>query len=333
MTTFWTVWISVITLGTIIGSYFVLRWALANKTGVEEGESMGHEFDGIIELNNQLPRWWTILFYICIAWSFLYLAMYPGLGFTFKGLLGWESSNQHVLSLEESKKALAEDIENNAWNEYALEIKFANEKFDPIFAEYAKVPVEDLADTDEALAPELLARNTEALQVGKRLFLQNCAQCHGSNAAGAATGFPNLTDNDWLYGGSGDKIKETLILGRKGAMPGWLAPFGEQGIDEVVAYTLSLSGRDVDQSLASAGKVRFAACAACHGIDGKGNQLLGAPNLTDNIWLYGGSTRAVTETLNYGRNGVMPAFNETLGEDKVHVVAAYVYSLSQNKQN
>ncbi|MBT1449640.1 cytochrome-c oxidase, cbb3-type subunit III [Glaciecola sp. XM2] len=316
MTMFWTIWISVITIGTIIGCYWLLQWTLANKTGVEEGESMGHEFDGIEELNNQLPRWWTILFYLTMVWGVIYLALYPGLG-GFKGFLGWESANLHVTSLEESRLALREDIEQGRINEYAMQVKLAEELFDPIFEEYAKTPVEQLAS------------NEEALQVGKRLFIQNCAQCHGSDARGQRGGFPNLTDNDWLYGGSGDKIKETLIKGRVGAMPGWLAPFGERGIEEIVAYTLSLSGREVDQSLADAGKTRFMACAACHGMDGKGNQMIGAPNLTDNIWLYGGSERQVTETLNYGRNGVMPAFDQTLGEDKVHVVAAYVYSLSQ----
>lgn len=317
MTMFWTIWISVITLGTIAGCWWLLRWTLSNKTGVSEGEDMGHEFDGIVELNNQLPKWWTNLFYITMVWGVLYLIAYPGLGFTFKGLLGWESSNQAVLSLEESAVELALDIDENNLNEYATSIKLAQERFDPIFEEYAKTPVEQLA------------LNDEAVQVGKRLFLQNCAQCHGSDARGQRGGFPNLTDNDWLYGGSGDKIKETLIKGRKGAMPGWLDSFGEKGIEEVVAYTLSLSGRDVDTTLSNAGKARFAVCAACHGLDGTGNQMLGAPNLTDNIWLYGSSKRAVTETLNYGRNGVMPAFDKTLGEDKVHVVAAYVYSLSQ----
>lgn len=316
MTMFWTIWISVITIGTIIGCYWLLQWTLANKTGVEEGESMGHEFDGIEEINNQLPRWWVILFYLTMVWGILYLIAYPGLG-GYKGLLGWESSNQGVLSLEESNQALREDIDSENLNEYATQIKLAEDLFDPIFEAYAQVPIEELA------------KDQDALQVGKRLFIQNCAQCHGSDARGQRGGFPNLTDNDWLYGGSGDKIKETLIKGRQGAMPGWLASFGERGIDEVVAYTLSLSGRDVDANLANAGKVRFAACAACHGMDGKGNQMIGAPNLTDNIWLYGGSQRAVTETLYYGRNGVMPAFDKTLGEDKVHVVAAYVYSLSQ----
>ncbi|WP_100657306.1 cytochrome-c oxidase, cbb3-type subunit III [Alteromonas flava] len=315
MSMFWTIWISVITLGLIFGCYLLLRWCLSNQTGVPEGESMGHEFDGIEEINNPLPKWWTILFYIVIVWGLVYLVLYPGLG-SYKGLLGWTSSNQGVLTLEESKAKQQAAIENNALVQYDREIKFANERFDPIFAEYAKVPVEELV------------KNEEAVKVGQRLFLQNCSQCHGSDARGQNGGFPNLTDDDWLYGGSGDKIKETLINGRQGAMPGWLAPFGEQGIKEIVAYTLSLSGREVDQSLKDAGKVRFAACAACHGMDGKGNQMLGAPNLTDNIWLYGGSERAVTETLNYGRNGMMPSFAKTLGEDKIHVVATYVYSLS-----
>lgn len=317
MSMFWTIWISVITLGTIIGCYFLLKWTLANKTGVDEGEEMGHEFDGIVELNNQLPKWWTNLFYITLVWGIIYLIVYPGLG-GFKGILGWESSNQDVRSLAESQQQLEEDISEGRVNELATEIKIARERFDPIFAEYAKSAVEELAQNDEAL------------RAGKRLFLQNCAQCHGSDARGNnRNGFPNLTDNDWLYGGSGDKIKETLLLGRSGLMPGWLPQFGEQGIKEVVAYTLSLSGRSVDNELATAGKVRFAVCAACHGMDGKGNQMLGAPNLTDNIWLYGASEAAVTETLTNGRNGVMPSFKETLGEDKIHVVAAYVYSLSQ----
>ncbi len=318
MTTFWTIWISVITLGSIAGSYYLLRWALSNKTGVKEGESMGHEYDGIIEINNQLPRWWTIMFYITIVWGLAYLALYPGLG-AYKGLLGWQSSNQTILSLEESEAALKASIESGALIQYDREIKFANEKFDPIFAEYAKVDVETLATNPE---------HKEALKVGQRLFIQNCAQCHGSDARGQNGGFPNLTDNDWLYGGSGAKIVETLQRGRNAVMPAWIDAFGEEGIKEVVEYTLSLSGRQVNQALASKGKTRFMACAACHGMDGKGNQMMGAPNLTDNIWLYGGSKRAVTETLTYGRNGVMPAFNKTLGDDKIHVVASYIYSLS-----
>ena len=317
MSMFWTIWISVITLGTIVGSYLLLRWNLTNYTGHPEGESMGHEFDGIVEINNPLPRWWTILFYATIVWSFFYLALYPGLG-SFEGFWGWRSSNQDVRTLEESAQARIDAKERGLIVEYDRELDYAAEKFDPIFEEYAKVPVEELV------------KNEEAVKVGQRLFMQNCSQCHGSDARGNM-GFPNLTDDDWLYGGSGAKIKETLTNGRNAAMPAWIDAMGEQGIKETVAYVLSLSGREMEENhdaLAEAGKARFMACAACHGMDGKGNQMLGAPNLTDNTWLYGGSERAITETLTYGRNGVMPSFKKTLGDNKIHVVATYVYSLS-----
>lgn len=317
MSSFWSIWISVITLGSILGCYLLLRWCLANKTGIKEGDDMHHSFDGIIEINNPLPRWWTIMFYITIVWGLIYLALYPGLG-NWAGLFGWKSSNQNIQSLAESRQATIDAFENGELVQYDREIKFAEERFGPIFDQYAKQPIRELVN------------DPEALQIGKRLFLQNCAQCHGSDARGQR-GFPNLTDNDWLYGGSPEKIVETLINGRNGMMPAWLDAFGEQGIEEVVAYTLSLSGRQVDQELKDAGQVRFAACAACHGADGKGNQMLGAPNLTDNIWLYGGSHQAVTETLTHGRAGVMPAFKDTLGEKKIHLVATYVYSLSQDK--
>ena len=317
MSMFWTIWISVITLGTIVGSYLLLRWNLTNYTGHPEGESMGHEFDGIVEINNPLPRWWTILFYITIVWSFFYLALYPGLG-SWEGFWGWKSSNQNVQSLEESAQARIEAKEEGYLVQYDRELDFAAEKFDPIFEAYAQVPVEELV------------KNEEAVKVGQRLFMQNCSQCHGSDARGNM-GFPNLTDDDWLYGGSGAKIKETLTNGRIAAMPAWIDAMGEQGIKETVAYVLSLSGREMEENhdvLAEAGKARFMACAACHGMDGKGNQMLGAPNLTDNIWLYGGSERAITEPLTSGRNGVMPSFKKTLGDNKIHVVATYVYSLS-----
>ncbi|AXR06631.1 cytochrome-c oxidase, cbb3-type subunit III [Salinimonas sediminis] len=315
MSMFWTIWISVITLGTIIGCFLLLRWCLTNFAGVKEGESMGHSFDGIEEVNNPLPKWWTILFYVTIVFGLIYLVLYPGLG-SYKGLWGWQSSNQNIQSLAESEQATQQAMEDGRYVEYDRELAKAAARFDPIFEAFAQTPVEQLAG------------NPEAVKIGRRLFLQNCSQCHGSDARGQNGGFPNLTDDDWLYGGSGAKITETLLNGRQAAMPAWRDAMGEQGIQETVAYVLSLSGRKVDQSLANSGKARFAVCAACHGADGKGNQALGAPNLTDNIWLYGGSERAVTETLNYGRNGVMPAFKDTLGEDKIHVVAAYVYSLS-----
>jgi len=317
MSSFWSIWISVITLGSILGCFLLLRWCLKNKTGVKEGDDMHHEFDGIIEMNNQLPRWWTIMFYVVIVWGLLYFLLYPGLG-NFQGLLGWKSSNQDIRSLEESRIAMQKDIDSGALNEYARQIKFADEKFGPIFEAYAK---QDIAT---------LAKDEEGLKVGQRLFIQNCAQCHGSDARGQS-GFPNLTDHDWLYGGSPEQIKTTLLQGRVGAMPAWKDSLGEQGVKEVVAYALSLSGRKVDQTLADAGQGKFAVCAACHGMDGKGNILMGAPDLTDNIWLYGASEKAVTETVMHGRNGVMPAWKDILGEEKVHVISAYIYSLSQDK--
>ncbi|MFT2090862.1 cytochrome-c oxidase, cbb3-type subunit III [Paraglaciecola sp. 2405UD69-4] len=318
MSSFWSVWISVITLGLIFGCFLLLRWCLSNKTGVKEGEDMHHEFDGIIEINNQLPKWWTYLFYICIAWGLIYLALYPGLG-NYKGLLNWQSSNQNIRSLAESEAAVELVKTNGVISQYDREVEFANEQYAPIFDAYYKQPITDLA------------KDPEALKVGQRLFSQNCSQCHGSDARGQR-GFPNLTDDDWLYGGTPEKITETLINGRQALMPAQLDAMGEQGIKELVAYVLSLSDRpDLDQDLVEAGQARFAICAACHGQDGKGNYAFGAPNLTDQTWLYGGTEKTITETLTYGRNGVMPSFKKTLGEKKIHLVAAYVYSLSQDK--
>ncbi|MDU0355094.1 cytochrome-c oxidase, cbb3-type subunit III [Paraglaciecola aquimarina] len=318
MSSFWSIWISVITLGSILGCFLILRWCLSNKTGVKEGEDMHHEFDGIIEINNQLPKWWTMLFYVCIIWGVVYLVLYSGLG-NFKGLLNWQSSNQNIRSLAESKAAVEALKTNGMISQYDREIASADAQYAPIFDAYFKKPITELA------------RDPEALKVGQRLFSQNCSQCHGSDAGGQR-GFPNLTDNDWLYGGSPEKIKETLLNGRQALMPAWIDVLGEQGIKEVVSYALSLSNRpDLDPKLVAAGKEKFANCVACHGADGKGNHAFGAPNLTDQIWLYGGTEKAITETLTHGRNGVMPSFKNTLGEKKIHLVASYIYSLSQNK--
>ncbi|EKE87002.1 cytochrome-c oxidase, cbb3-type subunit III [Idiomarina xiamenensis] len=317
MSSFWSAWVIVLTLGLLVAIIVLLRWNMKNYTDVAEGEEMGHEFDGIVEINNPLPKWWTYLFWICIVWGFVYLALYPGLG-NFQGLLGWKSSNQDVRSLAESRAAEKRAEEEGLIVEYDRQMRAAEAEYGPIFAAYAARSIEDLAADPEAVA------------VGQRLFLQNCSQCHGSNAMGGP-GFPNLTDDDWLHGGSPAKIKETIIGGRQGAMPAFGEQFTDQQITEVATYVLSLSGRKVDPELAAAGKTRFAVCSACHGVDGKGNQDIGSANLTDNIWLYGGSQAKVEETLRYGRNGVMPAWKDILGEDKVHVVAAYIYSLSNEQ--
>ena len=321
MTSFWSIWVIVLTLACLAIIFGLLLWNLKNYTGVKEGESCGHEFDGIEELNNPLPKWWTYMFFATFIWSVYYLAAYPGLG-NWEGLGKWTSSNQGITSLAESKEATEQALANGENVQLDQEFIAADERFGPIFESFAKQDI------------ETLVKDEKALEIGQRLFSQNCAQCHGSDARGGQ-GFPNLTDNDWLYGGSPDKIKETLLYGRVAAMPPWGDALGEQGIKEMTAHVLSLSGRTVNQKDAAAGAAKFAMCAACHGADGKGsvahNLPFGAPNLTDNIWLYGGSKRAVEETLINGRAGVMPAWKDILGEDKVHLLTAYVYSLSQEK--
>lgn len=316
MSSFWSAWIIVLTLGLLGVLIVLLRWNMKNYTHIEEGELMDHEFDGIVEINNPLPKWWTILFWACFAWGFVYLALFPGLG-NWDGLLGWKSSNQDVQSLEESRQAMAAAKEEGLLVQYDREVSDADAKYGPIFEAYASRPIKELA------------KDKDALEVGQRLFLQNCSQCHGSNAMGGQ-GFPNLTDNDWLYGGEPHNIKTTLLNGRQGAMPAFGEQFTDQQITELANYVASLSGRKVDPKLAEAGKSNFVVCSACHGPDGKGNQQLGAPNLTDSTWLYGGSINKIEETLHYGRNGVMPAWKDILGEDKIHVVASYIYSLSND---
>ncbi|HDM8134238.1 TPA: cytochrome-c oxidase, cbb3-type subunit III [Vibrio harveyi] len=321
MTTFWSLWIIVITVGTLVGCAILLTWCAKDKMGVEEGEDMGHEYDGIRELNNPLPKWWTYLFVSTFVFAAVYLTLFPGLG-SFKGVLNWQSSDQTVRTLEESKEAIARAQENKQLNQYAKELDDADAYFGEAFRA--------LAHNTDGLRPiPEIAQDPEAIKVGQRLFLQNCSQCHGSDARGQ-TGFPNLTDDAWLYGGEPAAIVTTIMQGRIGQMPAWKDALGEQGVQEVVSYTLSLSGRKVNAREAEAGKARFVVCAACHGTDGKGNPAVGAPDLTDQDWLFGDSRAAVTETVMNGRSGVMPAWKDILGEDKVQLVAAYVWSLSNS---
>jgi cytochrome c oxidase cbb3-type subunit 3 len=237
------------------------------------------------------------LFYITLVFAGVYLALYPGLG-KFQGFLGWSSHG----------------------SQYQAEMTKAAEKYDPIFKQYAAVAVTDLATKDEY---------QEAREMGKRLFLTYCMQCHGSDGGGAR-GFPNLRDDDWLWGGTPEQIKVSIAAGRNGVMPPH-AHLAEEQIDQVTTYVQALAGRDIDAAAAEAGKEVYltAGCIACHGVDGTGNQLLGAANLTDNTWLYGGSPGAIKQTIVKGRNGIMPAQTELLGDDKVHLLTAYVYSLSK----
>ncbi|MCL1060168.1 cytochrome-c oxidase, cbb3-type subunit III [Shewanella gelidimarina] len=316
MTDFWSIWIIVLSSVVIIGCIVLLHACSKNNTGVKEGESMGHSFDGIEELNNPLPKWWSYMFYITIVFSVIYLALYPGLG-SFKGFLGWTSSNQSVRTLAESKQAVIDAQEEGRWVQYDQEVKHADEKFGPIFKAYADTPLEELV------------KNKEALKVGGRLFLQNCSMCHGSDARGSK-GFPNLTDGAWLYGGELATIKTTIMNGRHGMMPpkGGL-PIEDSELPGLAEYVVKLSGREHDAALAAQGQGSFMkGCFACHGMDGTGNKFMGAPNLTDNAWLYGGSRGAIQQSVKNGRSGVMPAWKDVLGEEKVHVISAYVYSLS-----
>ncbi len=325
MTTFWSLWIIVITVGTLLGCAVLLVWCLKDKMGVEEGVDMGHEYDGIRELNNPLPKWWTYLFICTFIFAAIYLTLFPGLG-NFQGVLGWQSSDQQVLSLEESKASIASAQETKTLVQYAKELDDA----DTYFGEAFKRLAYNNGGSELRPIPEI-AEDSDALKVGQRLFLQNCSQCHGSDARGQK-GFPNLTDNAWLYGGEPEAIVTTIRHGRIGQMPAWKDALGEQGITEVVSYALSLSGRSVNAREAEAGKAKFVVCAACHGTDGKGNPAVGAPDLTDQYWLFGDSRAAVTETVTNGRSGVMPAWIDILGEDKVQLVAAYVWSLSNSEQ-
>ncbi|MDH5361278.1 MAG: cytochrome-c oxidase, cbb3-type subunit III [Gammaproteobacteria bacterium] len=294
MSSFWHWYVVLLTLGNIYACFWLVRWATRKRSNeAAEGDVTGHSWDGLEEYNNPLPRWWLWLFYITIVFSLVYIVLYPTIG-NYQGVLNWSSDS-----------------------EYQQEMGEADAKYGPIFA--------GLAQQDVAV----LAADKKATQIGQRLFLNYCATCHGSDAGGGA-GFPNLRDKDWLYGGSAEAIKTSIMHGRRGMMPPWGAALGEQGVDEVTTYVMSLSGRQVDAAKASAGKTRFnMMCVACHAADGSGNQAMGAPNLTDKIWLYGGSEKAIQASIRDGRSGVMPAHKDFLGEDKVHVLAAYVYSLSK----
>ncbi len=290
---FWHWYIVIISVVSIIGCGVLLK--LMTTKRLPKGEKValhGNVWDeDLQEYNHPLPSWWKWLFYLTLIFSIVYLAVYPGLG-NFAGSFGWSSAGQ-----------------------YQQEMKQAEAEFGPIFAKYSAVAIADLA------------KDKQAVEIGQRLFLNYCAQCHGSAAVGSR-GFPNLTDKDWLYGGDPASIKATLAAGRNGVMP----PLGEalggaDGVKAVAQYVRSLSGLQHDASLAAKGKDKFAVCAACHGMDGKGNRALGGPNLTDNIWLYGSSAETIEEGINLGRNNAMPAQLERLGEAKLHVLAAYVYSL------
>ena len=298
MSTFWSWFIIILTVGNILACWWLIRWTAKPRTGeAASTETTGHVWDDdLTEYNQPMPRWWLMLFYITIVFALIYLVLYPGLG-SYPGVLGWSQ-----------------------YKEYREEVQAAQEQVAPLFEKYVSIAI-----------PEL-ARNEEAMRTGQRLFANNCAVCHGSDAGGAR-GFPNLRDDAWLYGGSPETIRTSILQGRNGAMPPFGPQLGERGVREVAAYVYSLSGREWPRAdLVRAGEQRFnTMCAACHGADGKGNQEIGAPDLTDDAWLHGGSMHYIRETITNGRQGNMPAHEELLGTDRAHVLAAYVYSLGQEE--
>jgi len=290
---FWPWYIGIIVVLSLVGLVVLIRWMEEDRPADETPKTMGHVWDGDLqEYNNPLPGWWLKMFYITLVFAAGYLVLFPGLGM-FKGALGWTQKGQ-----------------------YEAEMKQAEQTYGPIYARYQKVAV-----------PEL-ARNSEAMKTGARLFATYCTACHGSDARGAR-GFPNLRDAEWLYGATPEAIEATILNGRGGAMPAWGGALGAEGVRNVTQYVLSLSGRKVDDAAARAGEEKFKQmCVACHGADATGNPALGAPNLTNDIWLYGGSEADVTASITSGRNGQMPAHKDLLGEARVHLLAAYVYSLT-----
>jgi cytochrome c oxidase cbb3-type subunit III len=301
---FWNLYIVVITFVSIVACG-VLLW-YQSKVRVRPGgkgeDTTGHVWDGDLrEYNNPLPKWWMNLFWITLVFSALYLVLYPGMG-TFQGVLGWSQTGQ-----------------------YEKERGDTDARVKPLYDKYA------------AMALPAVAADAQGRAMGERIFLNNCAQCHGSDAGGAK-GFPSLRDSDWLYGGEPAKIVESITEGRMGVMPPQGAALGEEGVRNVVAYVRSLSGLTADPLKAQLGKEKFAAsCSACHGADGKGNPAVGAPNLTDKVWLHGSTEAAMIETVTKGRNMnvsegtlAMPAFKDVLGPARIHLVAAYVWSLSNS---
>jgi len=289
---FWNAYVVVIVLGSILACALLLY--MQGKATFTPGKTMGHVWDETLEeYNNPMPKWWSWLFVITVIFALVYLALYPGLG-KFQGVLGWSAVGQ-----------------------YNAERERMDATVQPMYAKYLGMDV------------KALAADKQAMETGKRLYLTYCMQCHGADGRGAK-GFPNLTDSDWLYGGEPEQIKQTIADGRMGVMPAH-AQLGADTIKDLANYVRSLSGLPNDSVRAAKGKEAFtsAGCVGCHGMDAKGMQAIGAPNLTDKVWLYGSSEATITETITNGRQNKMPSWKAFLGDAKDHVLTAYVYSLSQ----
>ena len=292
---FWSIFIAGVTVASILACALLLWFSGKARAMTAHDNTTGHVWDGDLrEMNNPLPRWWVWLFVITIVFSLLYLMLYPGLGSS-AGRLGWTQIGEYQKEIEKGNAAVA-----------------------PIYAKFS------------AMSPEDMSRDPQAKAIGERLFMNNCSQCHGSDARGSK-GFPNLTDADWLHGGAPANITETLTNGRIGQMPPMAAAVGTaDDVKNVANYVLSLSGSPHDSVRASLGKSKFTACAACHGIDGKGNQALGSANLTDDIWLHGYGEAAIVAMVNNGKVNQMPAQGQKLTEGQIKVLTSYVWGMSNN---
>jgi len=289
---FWNVYVVVIVLGSIFACALLLY--MQGKAKFTPGKTMGHVWDETLEeYNNPMPKWWSWLFVITVIFGLVYLALYPGLG-SFKGVLGWTAVGQYNIERERMDATVK-----------------------PLYDKYS------------AMDLQAIAGDKQAMEMGKRLYLTYCMQCHGADARGAK-GFPNLTDSDWQFGGEPAQIEQTIADGRMGVMPAH-AQLGADTIKDLANYVRSLSGLPNDSVRAAKGKEAFASagCSGCHGPDAKGMAALGAPNLTDKVWLYGSSEATIVETITNGRQNKMPAWKEFLGDAKVHLLAAYVLSLGQ----
>ncbi|MDO9250325.1 MAG: cytochrome-c oxidase, cbb3-type subunit III [Hydrogenophaga sp.] len=295
---FWHLYVGGLTLVSIIACLVLLWISGTTKASTHADNTTGHVWDGdLAEMNNPLPRWWVYLFIITVVFALAYGALYPMFG-KFQGALGWSSQGQHTAEVAKVEAAIA-----------------------PIYAKFS------------GMTPEQIAGDSEAMAIGERLFMNYCAQCHGSDARGAK-GFPNLTDNDWLGGGDHASIKMTIAQGRVGVMPPMAAAVGSaEDVRNVANYVLSLSASPHDSVRAAQGKEKFAACAACHGMDGKGMAVMGAPNLTDGVWLHGWGEEAIIRSINNGYNNEMPGQSALLNEAQINVLASYVWGMSNKSAN
>lgn len=298
MPAFWAWFVAIGTIAFLIWCVWLISWAGKQGPQNKEDEDLvGHKWDGDLEeWNNPAPKWWLYLYFITIAWAVGFLLLYPGIG-VFDGLLSWSQHGQ-----------------------YEEEMQAAEARYGPIYDRFAEMEF------------ETLAQDPDALKLGGSLFASYCTTCHGSDARGA-TGYPNLTDDDWLWGNTEDNITATIRNGRNGVMASWAAALGsDEGVDNMVRYVQSLSGlAEADETALSSMPMFTTVCAACHMPDGTGNPALGAPDLTDDTWLYGSSTEAIRTTIAEGRMGVMPPHGEFLGDKRTKILAAYVYSLSNTE--